>query len=241
MKKTKIVAIGYDIVPQKLMRLCEGKLDFENQSHVSGATFIDDLSKKTDEQVISKYKYLESTILNDNYLFIISFNSYEDFERFDINGVLKEKAIIVDSMSEEEYGMTIWELSTYVNKSKNHNRENSKVILYDKETGKEYMMGDFEPRKIHWKEYDETVEFSIYPVKKEKIKDTPKIKVSEFIKQFMDKYSIDINFLSKETGIPASSLYGKFTRDSFTAYDLLKISKSYGMNFEELMDMVDLD
>lgn len=247
MIKSKVIAIGNNFFsnPQKVTRIYEKMIGIKTSEvfKYSSATLMNSkkINNSNKEELEKFYKVFESAILKDECLDIFCFDTIEDFEKFDINGVLKEKAIIIDSISEEDYGMTTWELWTYCNKEyKIRNNGDYKVILVDTVSGKEYMIGEFEPRRTFVKETDKTVEFSIYPVKKEQIKEIAKISVSEFVQSKLDESKKNANWLANEMKISPSSIYGKLERDSFNAYDLLKISKIFNLSLEDILEKVDL-
>lgn len=245
MMKSKVVAIGRIFFnnPAKVQRMFEKmtnmKIDSTFKRSSAGLMNSGLINHKNKEVLYKYYKEFEDSILNDEYFEIFCFDSIEDFETFDIHGVLKEKSIIIDKMDEEEYGMTIHELSQYCNKScYTHKKGDHKVVFYDTLTEKEYMVGEFEPRRACIKETDKTVEFSIYPVKTEKVKEIEKVSVSEFVKSKLEECKKNPNWLANEMAISTSSIYGKLDRDSFNAYDLLKIAKLFNLSLEELLERV---
>ncbi|MED0951001.1 hypothetical protein P4T70_23255 [Bacillus mobilis] len=243
MLKSKIVTIGTEFfnIPQQVIRMYEKittvkvKEEFKYSSlHFMNSNYINKVSAKKLNQY---YKVFEPSILDDENLNIFCFNSMEDFETFDIHGILKEKSLVIDKIEEEEYGMTIWELLTYCNKShKIHNNGEHKVVLFDALTGKEYTIREFEPRREFVKETDKTVEFSIYPVKIDSVKEVKKVSVSEFVQSKLEEHNKNPNWLANEMNISTSSIYGKIDRDSFNAYDLLNLTKIFNLSLEELLE-----
>lgn len=239
---SNIVTIGEEFggnVP-KILRIYEkntgikvdGKFKF-----ISAIWLIDE----KEEKLKRSYNVYENAILKDEDLTIFCFGSKEDFEAFDVDGVLKEKAFIINKIEDEDYPMDIYELWTYVSKSyKVDNQGEKKVVLVDTANGKEYLMGVHEPRRTFIKETDNTVEFSIYPVKTKAVKEVKKVKLSEFIQVKLDGINKNPNWLASEMKIAQSSLYGKLDRDSFNAYDLIKIAKIFNISFEELSEMIEI-
>lgn len=242
MVKSNIVTIGEEFggnVP-KILRIYEkntgvkvdGKFKFINAMW---------LIDEKEEKLKRSYQVYENAILKDEDLKIFCFANKEAFEAFDVDGVLKERAFIVDKIEKEDYSMDIYELWTYVSKSyKVNNEGEKKVVLVDTANGKEYLMGEHEPRRIFIKETDMTVEFGIYPVKTKSVKEFKKVKVSELVQSKLDGINKNPNWLAGEMKIAQSSLYGKLDRDSFNAYDLIKIAKIFNITFEELTEMIEI-
>lgn len=122
MIKSKVIAIGNNFFsnPPKVVRLYEKitGINARETFKLLSATHINSrrINNSNKEQLEKYYKVFESAILNDEYFDIFCFDTFEDFEKFDINGVLKEKSIVIDKISEEDYGMTVEELWMYCNK-----------------------------------------------------------------------------------------------------------------------------
>lgn len=229
---------------QKIIRIYEKMTNIKTEGTFRGIgaslMYSHVINHKNNEELIKDYKSSESSILSDEYLDIFCFESMEDFEKFDINKVLKEKALIIDKIEDEDYPMDIWELWTYVYHEYNSCKKgNHKVVLVDTTSGKEYLMGVYEPRRTFIKETDTTVEFGIYPLKTKAVKKAKKVKLSEFVQSKLNLINKNPNWLAEEMHVAASSLYGKLDRDSFNAYDLINLANIFNISFEELNEIVE--
>jgi hypothetical protein len=247
MVKSNVVTIGEGFWgnQQKIIRIYEKMTNTKTEGKFGCISVLSMdsclMTNKNEEQIKKHYEYFESAILKNEDLHIFCFESKEDFERFDINGVLREKALIIDKINEEDYPMDIWELWTYVNRAYKVRKEGShKVVLVDTTSGKEYLMGIHEPRRTLIKETDTTVEFGIYPVQTKAVKEVKKIKISKLVQSKLNLINKNPNWLAEEMGVATSSLYGKLERDSFNAYDLIKIAKIFNITFEELTEMAEM-
>lgn len=244
---SNIVAIGEGFWgnSQKIIRIYEKMTNVKTEGAFRsiGSSLMNStaIKHKNNEELNKYYKCFENSILTDEDLDIFCFESMEDFEKFDINKVLKEKALIIDKIEDEDYPMDIWELWTYVNKAYKARKEGDrKVVLVDTTSGKEYMIGVHEPRRTFIRETDTTVEFSIYPIKTKTVKEVKKVKISEFIQSKLNLMNKNPNWLAGKMSVATSSLYGKLDRDSFNAYDLTKLMNIFNISFEELTEMIEI-
>lgn len=150
-----------------------------------------------------------------------------------------QKNVIVDKTN-KIHGMTIDELWVYCEKLKEvHNRGNSIVSLIDASNKRKYLIGKFEPRRIFLEKTDKTVEFSISQIEKEKIKEVSKIPFSNLVSNKLKENYKNPKWLANEMNIPQSSIYGKLERDSFNAYDLIKIVKVLDIDIDEILETVE--
>lgn len=249
MIKSNIVIIDKDFwgdtnkVIQVYEKMTNTKV-YENFTCIS-VKIMDDIAfyRNKEENLNKYYKRFESSILEDKNLTIFCFSNKDDFEKFDIDGILKNRSIFIDKdeVKEKDSPMNIKELWTCIYEHYNSPKEGEyKVVLVDSTSGKEYFMGIHEPRRTLRKENDNTVEFSIYPVKTKAVKEVKTVKVSEFVQSKLKLINKNPNWLAGEMGVATSSLYGKLDRDSFNAYDLIKIAKIFNISFEELLELIEI-
>lgn len=147
---------------------------------------------------------------------------------------------VIDNEKNEIYSLTVNELWAYCDKlKKEYNKGNCTISLINILNKKEYLINEFEPRRVFLEETDKTIEFGIYPIKKEKIKEVSKIPFSNLVSNKLKENYKNPKWLANEMNIPQSSIYGKLERDSFNAYDLIKIIKILNIDIDEMLEMVE--
>jgi hypothetical protein len=236
--KSNIVAIGKDLAWEsgKIIRMYKKVTGIDINCKSVGISFIspNNLSGKNEKEMEKFFNVFKNAILNDESFDIYCFETIDDFNKFDIYGILHENSIVIDHIDSDVFGMDINELYGCCLKSKNtFNSGDSTVVLIDELNNKEFVIDKFEPRRYELKDIVKTIEFSIRPVEKISIKKEQR-SIAELVKFKLGEINKKVNWLADEMGIPNSSLYGKLERDSFTAYDLAKLINILNINLSDL-------
>lgn len=226
--KRKVIT-NLNIHGTKLIRRYE-QITGEKVETGGGITYINHNLISNPEALKKHYECFKKVIENEDLFEIFIFENIEDVPIYDIDGLLQKNAITIDSIDNDTRCMTIQDLSIDVKKALHHYNEPTKVVVYDESTGKEYMMDELIQLD------NDKIGFSIFPIKDEKQKEGQTL--SSIFMERLNKKKKDRIWLAEKLGMPSPTLYGKFSRDSFNAYEMIKIAKILEIDFDCLKNII---